>query len=90
MNNQAEAELCVNTVLLLCSRNFYRIRFAEEFFNSMVPCQGMPWQANSAGLGLDPNNKGPVSTLVLDRDESLYIRALPVTRLFKNRPRAST
>jgi protein-tyrosine phosphatase len=80
MNNPAEPKPHVNTALFLCSGNFYRSRFAEELFNALATSHGIPWEADSAGLGLNPNNKGTVSSLVLDRLESLNIKPLQAKR----------
>ena len=80
MNNPAEAKPRVYKALFLCSGNFYRSRFAEELFNAMASSHGIPWEADSAGLDLNPNNKGPVSSLVLNRLESLNIKPLQANR----------
>ena len=80
MHNPADAKPHVNALLFLCSGNFYRSRFAEELFNALASSHGMPFEADSAGLNLNPNNKGPVSSLVLDRLESLNIKPLQANR----------
>jgi protein-tyrosine phosphatase len=51
----------INTVLFLCTGNFYRSRFAEIYFNWLAQREGMGWQADSRGLALDPANYGPLS-----------------------------
>lgn len=76
MDDRAKREINVNTVLFLCSGNYYRSRFAEELFNRKAAARGVPWKADSAGLDLNPNNRGPVSSLVLDRLEKLGIDPL--------------
>ena len=76
MDDRAKREINVNTVLFLCSGNYYRSRFAEELFNGKAAARGVPWKADSAGLDLNPNNRGPVSSLVLDRLEKLGIDPL--------------
>jgi protein-tyrosine-phosphatase len=50
-------------VLFLCSGNYYRSRFAEILFNSLVAQSGLNWEATSCGLVVDiPNgNVGPIS-----------------------------
>src|SRR5437773_6554198 len=50
------------TVLFLCTGNFYRSRFAEVYFNWLAGREKISWQADSRGLALDPNNIGPIST----------------------------
>jgi protein-tyrosine phosphatase len=50
------------TVLFLCTGNFYRSRFAEVYFNWLARREQISWQADSRGLALDPNNIGPLST----------------------------
>ncbi len=49
------------TVLFLCTGNFYRSRFAEVYFNWLAERERIVWQADSRGLALDPNNIGPIS-----------------------------
>ena len=49
------------TVLFLCTGNFYRSRFAEVYFNWLASRDKFAWQADSRGLALDPNNIGPIS-----------------------------
>ena len=49
------------TVLFLCTGNFYRSRFAEVYFNWLAGRGKISWQADSRGLALDPNNIGPIS-----------------------------
>lgn len=40
----------MQSVLFLCSANFYRSRFAEHLFNHLAPATGMSWRADSRGL----------------------------------------
>ncbi|MDA1226800.1 MAG: low molecular weight phosphatase family protein [Chloroflexi bacterium] len=70
----------MRTVLFLCSGNYYRSRFAEELFNHMAAAKSLPWEADSAGLNLNPNNKGPMSGLVLEQLEKLSISPLHENR----------
>lgn len=51
----------MNTVLFLCSGNYYRSRFAEVVFNSLVAESGIPWQAESRALRISGRNVGPIS-----------------------------
>ena len=76
MSESAKDVHSANTVLFLCSGNYYRSRFAEELFNHMAAAHCRPWKAVSAGLNLNPNNSGPVSDLVLHRLEKLNISPL--------------
>ena len=51
-------------LLFLCSGNYYRSRFAEEYFNHLAKLTGVKWKAYSKGLSEimpSPNNPGPVS-----------------------------
>ncbi len=50
-----------DTVLFLCTGNFYRSRFAEIYFNWLAPRENLAWRADSRGLALDPANLGPLS-----------------------------
>jgi protein-tyrosine phosphatase len=61
----------MNTVLFLCSGNYYRSRFAEVLFNSEARRLGMPWQAESRGFRLYPGNHGPVSVHAVTGLQSL-------------------
>lgn len=73
MNESAKDNQNVGTVLFLCSGNYYRSRFAEEYFNHAAAARKIPWEADSAGLNLNLNNSGPISNLVLERLEELGI-----------------
>jgi len=51
-------------ILFLCTGNYYRSRFAEEYFNHLALEKGLKWKAYSRGLSLNiPNsdNPGPIS-----------------------------
>jgi protein-tyrosine phosphatase len=56
-----------NTVLFLCTGNYYRSRFAEHFFNALATREALSWQADSRGLALERGvgNLGPVSRTTL-------------------------
>jgi protein-tyrosine phosphatase len=58
----------MKTVLFLCTGNYYRSRFAQEFFNHLAANSTMNWQARSRGLALERgiNNIGPLSPLVFE------------------------
>lgn len=66
----------MKTVLFVCSGNYYRSRFAEEWFNHLAASQGLPWRAASRGL-LDlegmRGNPGPMSVHAI-----AYLRELGV------------
>src|SRR5262245_8419228 len=51
------------TVLFLCTGNYYRSRFAEVVFNAVAARLGLGWRAASRGLALERgvNNVGPTS-----------------------------
>ena len=50
-----------NTVLFLCTGNYYRSRFAEIYFNWLARRQSLAWRADSRGLALVAENYGPIS-----------------------------
>jgi protein-tyrosine phosphatase len=55
-------------ILFLCTGNYYRSRFAEEYFNHVASEKGLNWEANSRGLSRNipnPDNPGPISVHVL-------------------------
>jgi len=43
----------MHTCLFLCTGNYYRSRYAEEFFNHHATRRALPWQAHSRGLARD-------------------------------------
>lgn len=57
----------MNTVLFLCTGNYYRSRFAEIFFNWHAEQRGLLWQATSRGLALDPLNPGCMARFTTER-----------------------
>jgi len=56
----------MNTVLFLCTGNYYRSRFAEYLFNFLAAKHGLDWQADSRGLAVSSNNIGPVSRYAVE------------------------
>lgn len=55
-----------NTVLFLCTGNYYRSRYAEIFFNHLAAKKQLNWQADSRGLEANTGqNIGPISTFTL-------------------------
>jgi protein-tyrosine phosphatase len=55
------------TVLFLCTGNYYRSRFAEELFNHKAAATGAGWQAQSRALAIERGvyNVGPLSPFAL-------------------------
>ncbi len=55
--------LTMQTILFLCTGNYYRSRFAEHLFNYLARKHGLNWQADSRGLALERgvNNVGAIS-----------------------------
>lgn len=53
-----------STVLFLCTGNYYRSRFAEEYFNHHAVRLGLAWRAGSKGFARDmaaTGNAGPMA-----------------------------
>src|ERR1043165_2910629 len=63
-------------ILFLCTGNYYRSRFAEVLFSSVVNKMGLPWQVSSRGLALERgvNNIGPMAASAIKALEALGIR----------------
>ena len=56
----------LNTVLFLCSGNYYRSRFAEIFFNHLADKLELHWHAESRGIVAQwSHNPGPISAETL-------------------------
>ncbi|MEA5570832.1 low molecular weight phosphatase family protein [Calothrix sp. UHCC 0171] len=47
----------MQTILFLCTGNYYRSRFAEHFFNHLARKQELNWRADSRGLALERGSK---------------------------------
>src|ERR1700758_1537491 len=65
-----------NTVLFLCTGNYYRSRFAEILFVSVARKMGLPWNASSRGLALERgvNNIGRMAKSAIKSLEAMGIR----------------
>jgi protein-tyrosine phosphatase len=65
----------MNTLLFLCTGNYYRSRYAECVFNAVVTEQRLAWQAISRGLALERgvHNTGPISQTVCEALRTLGI-----------------
>ena len=57
----------MQTVLFLCTGNYYRSRFAEESFNHRAARDGLSWVAQSRALAIERgiNNVGALSPFTL-------------------------
>lgn len=67
----------VKQILFLCSGNYYRSRFAEELFNFESRTVSRGWIADSRGLNLNVNNRGPIAESAVIRLKFLGIEAFP-------------
>jgi len=70
-------------ILFLCTGNYYRSRFAEEYFNHLARVKGLKWQAFSRGLSQNmpnPDNLGPVSKHVIEALEARKINGRNLAR----------
>ena len=65
------------TILFLCSGNYYRSRFAEHLFNARAAALGLDWQATSRGLNrqFHAGNVGPISGFAV---RGLWDRGIPI------------
>lgn len=63
-------------ILFLCTGNYYRSRFAEVLFVSVVKKMGLPWDASSRALAIERgiNNVGPMATTAIKALEARGIR----------------
>jgi protein-tyrosine phosphatase len=62
-----------DTVLFLCTGNYFRSRFAEHYFNEQARLRNLDWQASSRGLLPSRENLGFMSRDALDRLHALGI-----------------
>ena len=68
----------MNTLLFLCTGNYYRSRFAELYFRHVADKFGLSWQVESRGLRLHPGNEGPISTHTIQECQRLGILTDPL------------
>ncbi|RLT34050.1 MAG: low molecular weight phosphatase family protein [Chloroflexi bacterium] len=64
----------MQTILFLCTGNYYRSRYAELLFNAVAGAAGLGWRAESSGLLVKPGvNPGPIAapTLAALRDAGI-------------------
>ena len=75
-----------NTVLFLCTGNYYRSRYAEVLFNSVAGRMSLPWMASSRGLALERgvNNIGPMAVSAVKALEARGLRAPAAFGRFPN------
>src|SRR5437763_2957786 len=66
------------SVLFLCTGNYYRSWFAEVLFNSVAGKMGLPWWASSRGLALERgvNNVGPMAVAAVNALEARGLRGI--------------
>ena len=63
-----------NTVLFICTGNYYRSRYAELYFNVVAQKLSIDWKANSRGLDTTGGyNVGPISKFAFERLNRLNI-----------------
>ena len=68
-----------STVLFLCTGNYYRSRYAEEFFNHHAAARSLGVRAQSKGLARDLSalgNVGPISPYALERLQRRGVTAI--------------
>jgi len=57
-----------NTVIFICTGNYYRSRFSEYLFNALAEEKGLRWRATSRGLkAWIVANDGPISDFAVQR-----------------------
>ncbi|MGA2497006.1 MAG: low molecular weight phosphatase family protein [Tepidisphaeraceae bacterium] len=70
-----------NTILFLCTGNYYRSRFAEVYFNELTSRAGLDWSADSRALKISAGrNVGPMSVAAIKRLRGQGIHLQPDIR----------
>jgi protein-tyrosine phosphatase len=70
-------------LLFVCTGNYYRSRFAEEYFNHLAAKHNLKWKASSKGLSENMpslNNPGPISVHTLEALQERGIEGIEVNR----------
>ena len=69
------------TILFLCTGNYYRSRFAEVVFNAAAGRMGLAWRATSRGLAVElgTGNVGPMAKEALQLLAKINVRDLMAT-----------
>ena len=74
-------------ILFLCTGNYYRSRFSEEYFNHISAKAGLAWRADSMGLKRDFKGNGNVGSIAqntLDKLDELGIQPIGADRMPKH------
>lgn len=74
-------------ILFLCTGNYYRSRFSEEYFNHHCRQRGLAWVADSMGIQRDFNgngNVGPIAHQTIVKLRDLGIEPTGHTRMPKH------
>lgn len=72
-----------NTLLFICTGNYYRSRYAEMLFNATKPTS-LDWLAISRGFDPSPFNPGPIAECALQRLQERGL-SLPTELTFPRR-----
>lgn len=70
-------------ILFVCTGNYYRSRFAEEYFNHLADNYNLNWHADSKGLSQNMpslNNPGPISIHTLEALQAKGIKGKNLKR----------
>lgn len=74
----------MQSILFLCTGNYYRSRFSEEYFNHFAERESLPWRADSMGIQRDftgNGNVGPIAQNTLNKLASLGIEPRAAKRM---------
>ena len=77
----------IKKLLFLCTGNYYRSRFSEEYFNFHMKAKNSAWTSDSMGIQRDfsgNGNIGPMSEHTLRELARLNIEALGKNRMPKH------